>query len=196
MNKIILISGKQGSGKTTLAEELRKYQMQTNHTRIKEFKFAQIIYDIHNFAIGRLSEAGINRPELKKDGRLLQLLGTEWGRATIDMNVWVKALDFEIQKFFTETKHFNTLIAVVSDCRFQNEFDHFSKMKETFSVRLQCDRKTRKKRCESWRETDTHLSELDLDDHIDKFDIVVNSAEHPVEKYLSWILKEIGLEGK
>jgi energy-coupling factor transporter ATP-binding protein EcfA2 len=157
-DKIILISGPQGSGKTTLMDSLKEEFEKEGVCPINVI-FADTIYKIHDFAINLLKERGISR-NLVKDGKLLQLLGTEWGRQTVDENIWVKCLLGEIASIKKLTGDIHPIVFLVSDCRFRNEFDG---LPNAFSIRLEASREIRKERCSQWRDNDTHPSEIDLD---------------------------------
>lgn len=170
---IVLISGKQGSGKTTLTKELLEA---LGMVRV-EFRFAKVIYDIHDKIREMINDFGIETPEhvKVKDGKLLQFLGTELGRNTYGEDVWVRItrriVDTLIEKYGNYPQ---PLLIVVSDCRFKNEFEAFP---EALRVRLECVKEVRKGRCEQWRDTDTHPSETDLDDHVyaGKFDLIFDT---------------------
>jgi dephospho-CoA kinase len=155
---IILISGKMGSGKTTLMKELT-YQFEDKGYFVYPVIFADTIYKIHDFAINLLKERGIER-DLVKDGKLLQLLGTEWGRQSVSENIWVQCLEGEIESIRKRHPSEDKLVFLVSDCRFKNEFDG---LPTAFKVRLEASKEARKERCSQWRENDTHQSEIDLD---------------------------------
>ena len=75
----------------------------------KSFRFADPIYDIQR-AIYEI----IGRPE-EKNRMLLQWIGTEFGRNTIDPNIWVDVTVNRIKKEKPETNLF------ITDCRFANE---------------------------------------------------------------------------
>lgn len=184
MNKIILLSGKQGSGKTTIMNTLSTHFKAEGH-RVVPVIFADTIYRIHDFAIDLLKQRGIERP-LVKDGKLLQLLGTEWGRQTIGENVWVDCLKGEIAAHEKElTGEEVPTIFLVSDCRFKNEFDGI----EAFKVRLEASKEVRKARCSQWRDNDTHPSEVDLDEYsrLSKFHCYVDT-EGRIDTSLNHIL--------
>jgi hypothetical protein len=170
-----LISGKQGSGKTTLAKEIGVVLSRHKSVVTIQMVFAEPLYQMHNFCLGILEDAGIKR-NIVKDGRLLQLLGTEWGRETVDPDIWVKIAKARMEKQVKMKDWASLIVFVISDCRFKNEFDLFP---EALTVRLTADRATRKQRCEQWRETDNHVSETDLDDYEneDKFDMGFCTAE-------------------
>lgn len=98
--------GLAGSGKDTCAEYLiSKYGGMV-------VKFAEPIYDISNYIQDRL---GLPR---YKDRKLLQYIGHEYGRESIDPNIWVNLA----KKKINELENTNTNI-FITDNRYQNEID-------------------------------------------------------------------------
>lgn len=160
MVSIVVISGKQGSGKSTLQDALMELAPQNGFVTVTLMNFADVIYNLHVNIIERINALGIEH-KTKKDGVLLQLLGTEWGRKVLGNDVWIRALRNRVEIAKNHSMRFNqkTLI-VVADCRFENEFDGF---KEALRVRLEADEATRKARTNSWRDNTQHPSEVDLD---------------------------------
>ncbi len=167
---IILISGKQGSGKTTLSDGLVKKITKAGKP-VKVIKFADPLYKMHDFCLRVLSENGIKR-DIVKDGELLQYLGTEWGRKTIDDNIWAKigvnAASKYIKKGYT---------VIIDDCRFENEFKVFGNWSNVLTIRLECSEKIRKTRCSYWRKNTKHPSETGLDHMVKEFNLVLNSGK-------------------
>ena len=156
-----------GSGKTTLANDITPLLQQDGYA-VHSVIFAQTIYDIHDFALQLLEDRGVSR-DIIKDGPLLQLLGTEWGRQTIDQNIWVKTTRGLIDQLRKNHKDLKNIF-LISDCRFRNEFDAFP---DALRVRLECPEDIRKARCSAWRENTQHPSEIDLDNYSEsnKFDL-------------------------
>lgn len=150
--KIVLLSGKQGSGKTETQKRLCEMWVQKYGRAAYVVNFADIIYEMHDQVLKVLHQYWPDRG-LVKDGPLLQVLGTEWGRKTIDEDVWVKCLKKKVEGC-------QTGLVVVADCRFENEFDAFP---EALRVRLMCPEEIRKARCSMWRENTQHPSETGLD---------------------------------
>lgn len=201
---IVLISGKQGSGKTTLHEQLSKdidYRpggLWMPHGLI----FAGPLYEMHDYCRSVLVDAGIDPIHKVKDGNLLQLLGTEWGRNTIDKNVWVKIVQNRIQKYGEELRKDNPstpkkFIFIISDTRFENEFDLFP---DALRVRLECPEDIRKERVNKtsmWRDNTHHPSETSLDRYSaeGRFDMYfhtddpANTAEHMSQLIIAQICK-------
>jgi len=110
----IAFGSKARSGKDTAADFLaERYGGQI-------FKFATAIYEISRLAYERVGVP------FKKDPKLLQFLGTEWGRS-IDTDIWVKAClaDIslhEISPFFDKSENI-----FLTDARFTNEADALKK---------------------------------------------------------------------
>lgn len=160
--QIILFSGKQGSGKTTSVEELKKWALKHDWL-FQSVKFADPLYKMHNAILEILDNYGIETPE--KDGPLLQMLGTDWGRKQYGNDIWAKLGRAEVDriiKFWGDSSQKENYpgMVVVDDCRFVNEVEIFP---DAIKIRLECDRDTRKGRCPSWRDNENHPSETQFD---------------------------------
>jgi dephospho-CoA kinase len=193
---IVMISGKQGSGKTTLAQALQS-AWGKHGMAVWRYKFAQPLYDMHNavyivarqYGIGPLADG-------KKDGPLLQLLGTEWGRNTKDPDIWVncaKSKVAEVTKQWRVMNYFH--IVLIDDLRFKNEFHAFP---GALTIRLVCAPEIRKERIgANWRENDNHRSEVDLDDYETDgqfsitLDTAVISPEESAEKVVKFLADKL-----
>jgi hypothetical protein len=149
---IVMISGKQGSGKTTTQKLLGEVWHKRFGTKITYVNFADILYEMHDSVLGILNRYWPRR-NIVKDGPLLQMLGTDWGRKTIDEEIWVKCLEKKVQDAPEG-------LVVIGDCRFENEFDG---LPNALRVRLDCPEEIRKQRCSMWRENTAHPSEVGLD---------------------------------
>lgn len=197
-NKTIIISGKQGSGKTTLANNLSRSLKSRMGYDVIHLTFAETIYKIHDFALQELKNCGIER-DLVKDGYLLQLLGTEWGRQTVDEDIWVKCVLGKIKKdreiyadSIGDLKNYksNGLIHIISDCRFKNEFIYFP---DALRVRLTAPEEMRKARCSMWRDSTGHPSETDLDKFSENgyFDIYQDTVQASEAHVTTTVLAQI-----
>lgn len=191
---MILISGKQGSGKTSTAKEVilaleaRGYSARPI-TLAKPLKVMETM--IWDYLVDMY---GLQRPE--KDGLLLQLLGTEWGRKTFGDDVWVNfaKISMESQQLQVQPKE---LVFVLDDARFPNEFDAFP---HALRVRLECPEEVRKARAVGWRDWTQHPSEVGLDSYAQqgKFDKLFwtngsQTAEQiAAEIVLAWEMKRLG----
>lgn len=183
---VVLISGKQGSGKTTLKDQLMKKLYEVPRLRAFSLTFAEPLYRIHDFVWGMLKDNSIEMP-FKKDGNLLQKIGA-WGR-DLDSDLWIKLLKSLMSKFKLQFVGFyDYQVFIISDCRFKNEFNAFS---DALTIRLECERDVRKARCEMWRENEHDISETDLDDQLHKFSMLFHTDQESSEKITNIVLKEI-----
>lgn len=198
MTQIVMLSGKQGSGKTTISEALKVRAKQLGYDYVGSMKFADTLYELHEYLLNKM-EGLTGQPRVKKDGPLLQMLGTEWGRKTFGDNVWVNILKNKVLKF--DGGQSKRLI-IVDDCRFENEFDAFP---EALRVRLDCPEHERKIRCSAWRDNVNHPSETGLDEYANKkiFDLYLytgemhdqnNNVEHAVSMIFSKLQRGSWLE--
>ena len=105
--RIIAFTGPMGSGKST-AMELLKTELGHLGLSAQVLKFAGPLYEMQK-EVYRV--AGLPNPK-EKDRKLLQWLGTEWGRS-IDENLWVNNFTTRINYDFNTT--------LTDDCRFINE---------------------------------------------------------------------------
>jgi hypothetical protein len=77
----------------------------------KIVKFAQPLYDMQEYIYAR---SGL---EPKKDRKLLQWLGTEWGRS-IDKDIWVNIWKKDVNEYLGRKQD---AIVIVDDIRFDTE---------------------------------------------------------------------------
>lgn len=173
-NLVVLISGKQGSGKTTLATGIFNHFLNSDSVWLFSMKFADPLYQMQEAIFRVLEDYGVPKPE-KTDGNLLQVLGTEWGRKTRGMNFWVDIAKWRISKLTEKPalwpKH---RILLIDDARFPNEIDFMDCVPgvEVLKIRLEAAEHARRARAEKWRESVTHPSEIMLDDYA-RFDKII-----------------------
>lgn len=172
--KIVAISGKQGSGKTTLSSGL--YDWYKDKREVLRFKFADPLYGMQAALKDVLHYYG--ETFKTPDGKLLQLLGTEWGRETLGEDVWARILERRIKGLY-EADHDKKLV-IVDDCRFVNELKLFEDLKywqtgiRVVTVRLEAPEHVRKVRAEKWRDNTNHRSEVALDESKGQFELVLD----------------------
>jgi hypothetical protein len=181
MDRIILIRGRQGSGKTTLSKELeRQLTLGLYRSQIKQLVFAGSIYKIHDFAVKLMQDLGIYSKHMTKDRKLLQILGTDWGRNTIHTNVWCKACRAEADDFM-ESKSLETYsrVTIISDARMENEFHTFP---DAIRISLDAPEAVRKARTKSWSDNTSHISETGLDAYAEAghFDMYFDTSKEDV----------------
>jgi dephospho-CoA kinase len=186
MRPIVAISGKQGAGKSTLANRI--FQLRGD---VQLMKFAQPLYFLHDkirHACGAFDRDEILVPDFAvKDGDLLQVLG-DWGRKK-DPRIWAR-----IGAETASRAQANGVFVVNDDLRFENEFMALREASNNvLMVRLECDRDIRKKRVSYWREDEHHKSETDLDQFVasGKFDYTFDSGIIDSDKIAESILNII-----
>ena len=109
---LIGLSGKQGTGKSTLAKEI-----EMKYPNVKVFKFAGILYEMQDYIYKRV---GLTLKG-EKDRPLLVALGM-WGRDQ-DPNLW---RDVAIKDALEHVKAGG--IALIDDVRFPNEADAVARL--------------------------------------------------------------------
>jgi len=112
--RLFAFSGGYGSGKSTAIQSLYNW---TRGRQTVLVKFAQPLYDIQEFIYSRIAGAHQRPADFVKDRKLLQWLGTEWGRS-VDQNLWVNIWKAKLEEIWA--LHPDAII-VCDDCRFDNE---------------------------------------------------------------------------
>jgi len=195
---VLLMSGKQGSGKTTTS----KYLADLLHGRglaVKVFKFADPLYEMHQSIMDILAPYGY-KPKVKW-GKLLQYLGTEFGRDQLDQNIWLNIMKQKLKSWFEVIEwaddYSKAYVVIVDDMRFKNEWlENLREDYKILRIRLECPEQIRKERCENWRPDTTHASEIGLDDWLSKFDLVVHTDEAEIKARKSmelFLYEKLGL---
>lgn len=177
-NLVILISGAQGAGKTTLANKISHWALDDNRFWVYNLKFADTLYEMHHAIWGILEKEGEMRPA-KVDGTLLQLLGTEWGRRCLDSYVWVRILKKKVLRAVEFVRWPRHKIFIIDDARMINEISAFDREPgiETLKVRLECNEGMRQARALKWRANTAHESETGLDEY-KEFDYIIYTDTH------------------
>ena len=177
MPRIIAFSGKMGSGKS---EAVKILQGLLGTHRVHLLKFAQPLYDIQDFIQERLSMP------YEKDRKLLQWLGTDWGKAknpAIWANLWKQSLSF--------IKHRDKLSAIVcDDCRFEDEAE-VVKEHGGIIVHIDASRETRSLRISV--EGEEHASESGISTEYYDYVIDNNMSREDLEDSIKAILAREGI---
>jgi energy-coupling factor transporter ATP-binding protein EcfA2 len=162
---LVLLSGPQGSGKSAIAAEMIKCLRHAGEKPLL-LKFADPLYEMHDLCRTVLRRYSVDLfPGV--DGRLLQLLGTEWGRDSRGENIWVDI-------FRNRLKAAQSGIVICDDARFPNEMDAFKDVATVMKVRLTASEECRKARAAKWRTDTEHESETALNSYHD-FDLRFNT---------------------
>jgi len=190
VSNVVLLSGKQGSGKTTFAEALSKVLLPST-----QLKFAQHLYTMHDTILPYIKALGLRPDDMEKDGELLQVLGTEYGRKCLGSDCWVNATKYVAEGIVNKFSQMyaQDLWVIIDDARFENEFDAFP---EALRVHLSAPESMRRERAHSWREKTDHPSETGLDNYQEqgKFDLYLHTFEDDtVEKNVQLFLERFDI---
>ncbi len=142
----IALSGKMGSGKTTLAEELVK------DYDFKRVSFANGVKDTAMNVFGMTYEQAYGA---QKNRELLQKIGQKCRE--IEPNVWVNMTRRQIMDYDAQGYDI-----VVDDMRFKNEFDILRDL-GFIMVRIDASPEVRRKRIPNTFAGENEISETDLD---------------------------------
>lgn len=112
--KLIGFNGTMGVGKSTAIQCLKD----NTRSSVRLVKFAQPLYDMQENIYRRIQSVYTRPSDFKKDRKLLQWLGTDWGRDTISPTLWIDIWKAEVKKI----RHEEPLATIVcDDVRFDNE---------------------------------------------------------------------------
>ncbi len=117
MIRLIGFNGGMGVGKSTAVDEVVRYA-RLNGSDARLIKFAGVLYDIQAFMYQQIAPVYRRPADFTKDRKLLQWIGTEWGRDTISKTLWV-----DLWKAATVHAIDNKWLVVCDDVRFDNEAD-------------------------------------------------------------------------
>lgn len=117
--KLVGITGKARSGKDTLAEYL------VEHHGFLKLSFAEpirrFVSDITGHSVEELTDGPLKEEHLgwldTTPRRLMQTVGTEWGREMVDPDLWLKVAHRRIR----EARQAGVPGIVIADVRFDNE---------------------------------------------------------------------------
>lgn len=173
---LISITGKMGTGKSTICNLITpKVDFDC-----RLVKFAQPLYDMQSAVYGVLGKPVPGG----KDRKLLQLLGTEWGRQTQGESVWVDKFDATVHEKWEAGVRF----ILNDDCRFDNEAARVKAMGGVI-IRVVADDVIRAERIEL-KET-THPSEKGVSLSYVDYTIVNNGSMSFLGMQVEAILNEI-----
>lgn len=163
-NFIIFLGGQQGSGKSSAAQYIDERAFNQGFSS-SILKFADPVYKIAEVVEEKMCQILGQEPS-KKNGSLLQKIGTDIGREIFDKNIWVKDLHRRINRYVMSAQSTGSSIClVVEDVRMINEFELMDTLKKQyenftiFSVYFNAPEEVRKTRTNSWRENTSHESE-------------------------------------
>lgn len=112
--KLVGFSGSMGVGKSTAIQLLKEL----THDGVLNVKFAQPLYDIQEYIYRRVSSVHTPPQGFVKDRKLLQWLGTNWGRETVGEHIWTDLWRAQVSQVH---KDYPRALIVCDDVRFNNE---------------------------------------------------------------------------
>jgi hypothetical protein len=182
--KIVLISGKKGRGKDTLAKYLKKHLgdiLGEDHISIRPYaaslkKAAEIIFMLSRYQIDDPKAKETIDPRWSMTPReIMQKIGTEVGR-NIHPDVWVINTMAWAEHYF-HIQHQRQAAVIIPDCRFPNEIEIPKKM---WGEDL----------CKTIRIMRMNMPPTDWDDHISETAL----DDRPHEKWDEVIYNNLGLD--
>jgi hypothetical protein len=184
--RLIAFTGGYGCGKSTAIEALEPW---TQGREVLLIKFAEELYAIQEFIYGRISRVHQRPTNFVKDRRLLQWLGTEWGRG-VDESLWVKIWQDKVTAAYERNPH---VVIVCDDCRFENEAIAVKQMQGTI-IRLQ--RSDNGAYAQGGTGIVNHASETGFSNEYVDYLIENNSTLEDFKESLSTLFGEQGIGGE
>ena len=164
--KLLAFTGKMGSGKSTAVGLLHSLASPSFHN----IKFAGPLYDMQEYIYRRIHKSHTRPPEFIKDRKLLQWLGTEWGRETIDKNIWVNVWKGDV---IDASRHYPSQIILCDDCRFDNEAVAVREL-GGHVVQITTDKSA--ERINTGAGITNHVSEIGVDKNLISYTIINNGS--------------------
>lgn len=121
---IIGLTGRMGTGKSTAINAIRKLK-DLPYTPVFNVKFAAPLYEMQEHIYEMIKPVYKRPVDFIKDRKLLQWLGTEFGRNSISETIWVDLWTAEVRKLQSESPR---SIIVCDDVRFDNEAETVHKL--------------------------------------------------------------------
>lgn len=176
---IIAFNGEMGVGKTTAIGVARNFFSYNTHL----VKFAGPLYEMQEYIYERISSVHTRPSTFTKDRKLLQWLGTDWGRATVGPNIWV-----DLWKASMEDVTKAGLIGLCDDCRFDNEAEA---VRASGGVVIKIVSDKNKERIDTTSGISAHASEAGIAAHLVDYVIVNNGTKEEFEAELTELLNNI-----
>lgn len=171
-------TGKAGSGKTTAVQALKDIGIGT----VYNVKFAQPLYDMQEFLYNRIKTVYTRPPDFKKDRRLLQFIGTEWGRQTVNENIWV---DIWVKRIEQVRGMDSDVILTADDTRFDNEALAANKLS---GIVIKIDRDA------AASDAGSHISEAGINNSLIQYTVKNNGTYEEFKEALAALFNQITAE--
>lgn len=193
---VLGISGKKGVGKNYVSEKyLVPFMIEKCATLFPDkivvpyfFSFgscikAELYCRNQNLKIDDLISDN-KTPSLRK---LLQEYGTTQGRDGYGKDIWIRQIQFWVETQLSSLARSPICdkmipLFVVADIRFTNELEYVSSFSNSLIIRIES-KERHIERCQSENNTnsDNHISETELDEHLFKF-YIFNDSKHNTEE--------------
>ena len=180
---IIALAGPMGSGKSEAIKLLKNIATRD----VILVKFAQPLYDIQEYIYDRVSDVHVRSSSFVKDRLLLQWLGTEWGRGTIDKDLWVKLWIAAVEDARRKDP---SAIIVCDDCRFDNEAEV---VKSIGGIIVKISTSRNGERIDTSRAA--HASESGISDEFVHYIVENNGTLEEYQGQLNYLFGRLGLKG-
>lgn len=183
---LIGFTGRMGSGKSEALTQLKDFLDANGHRLSPQLvKFAQPLYDIQEFAYRRIASVYQRPDNFIKDRKLLQWMGTEWGRDSIRPTLWGDIWQIEVEKYLAQG-----YIVVCDDLRFDNEAERMLGMGGTI-VEIRSTRTA--ERIDTNAGIKAHASEAGLDPKFDREVINNDGTLADYKNSLCALYRKLGL---
>lgn len=184
---IVAFSGLMGSGKSEAIDTLRKTYENLGHLSrpVILIKFAQPLYDMQEYVYERIKSVYVRPESFIKDRLLLQWLGTEWGRDTIDSDLWVKLWIAAVEQVAKDNPD---AIIVCDDCRFNNEAKVIKQLNGII-IKITSDKAAERINTSLAK----HSSESGISNNYIDYIVENNLSLEQYKNSLSYLFKKIGL---
>lgn len=179
---IVLISGKQGSGKTTLSNKMMEIA-RINRTYAWQGGFAKAMRMIASTMTTVAKGQGCPVPDKVENRELMNFIATEWGRG-IDPDFWIPPVVEDYKRIAQMWKKHPFFLYIIDDFRCMNEAHAFDRLDDVFRIRLECPEEIRKQRAKYWGDPE-HFSEVDLDGYTNfdlDLDTHIRTPDHNADK--------------
>lgn len=189
---LIAFTGQMGSGKSTAIETLRGWSAPLG-AGFANVKFAGTLYELQEKIYDAVSPVYQRPKDFVKDRKLLQWLGTEWGRS-LSENLWVdlwKAKVGQIASYFLE--HDTEGFITCDDVRFDNEAQAVKDM-GGYIIHIHTDRN--KERITTANGIKNHASEAGIDSKYLDFSVSNNDTVIEFREKLTKIFEQIAQNNK
>ena len=171
---ILAFTGAMGVGKTTATDYIKKL----DHNGLC-VKFAQPLYDMQTFIYNRV---GRELPRVK-DRKLLQFLGTDWGRSTLGESVWVDLWEKNAHERLADD-----WLVLCDDCRFTNEA---AKIKEMGGIVVHIKSEWGWKRIDTGDGFSNHQSEAGVNPNLVDYTLENNGTIEEFEEKLRLLYADL-----